>query len=545
MRKKIKAAIAAVLIIALATGGVFAYKRFKGGKTADTREARLTESVVKGSFTNTISASGAVLLDDETEVYAEGEENIIDSILVEEGDTVNVGDLLVEYDVDDREEELNNNIRDTKREIENCELALQQLTVTKSETEIAKLKSTVTSKEAALETAKNNYTSYSTKLSQQQSAIENAEQELKDAEKLVSDTKELLDIGGASQSEYDSAVADCNSKSNSLNDAKNTYNDMLAERSQAQQSITMAENDLADAKNDLADAQTPLATEEEQLKYKQQELTLQGLKDNLSDYEKDLSELVYSTSSTVSGKVTEVCVDEGTYTEENTIILKVADFNRLIVSAAIEEYDAPLCELGQKVVMTSDGLEGREYYGSITKINDSANDTSTTMGTETTVNIEISVDNPDGVLKPGYNLDLEITVLDKQDVLTLSNGAVQTDGKTGEQYVYALENNKITKKTVTTGESNDTSVEVITGVSEGDEVISKPVNGISEGMTLDEYKALIEETGETPEGGNAENEGRNMFEPGGMGNDQNRRTNQGVQPGQPGGGGFGGGGPMG
>lgn len=543
MKKKIKIGAAVLFIAVIGIGGTFTYRHFKekGNMPMMGRDNSITETVTRSSLSNTITASGSVLLDDEIEVYAEGETNIVKTILVEEGDTVQEGDLLVEYDVDDRQEELEKQIRDTKREIENAQLSLTSMTTPASDTEISKLQSTVTAKEKALQEAETNYSNYATKLSQQQTAIDNAEQDVKDAEQEVSDLSELLAVGGATQSEYDTAVTTAKKANDTLTEAKQTYDDLLTEQNNAKLNITTAQNDVNDAKNDLKDSQTVLGDTESKTKYEQQKLTLQGLQDNLSDYEKDLSELVYSTSSTVNGKVTEVCVDEGTYTEENTVILKVADFNKLIVSANIEEYDAPLLELGQRVVMTSDGLEGKEYTGTVTRINDSAEAASTNMGTETAVPIEISVDNPDGVLKPGYNLDLEITILDKENVLTISESSIKTDAKTNTKYVFAIEGGIVKKKEITTGEENDTVIEILTGLNEGDEILKSIRDDIKEGMTLEEVKTL--NTGKQSENKSSENsdDARN----GGMRNDQNRGANQGVPSGGPGGGGFGGGRPMG
>lgn len=548
MKKKIKAGIAIVLVLAVTTGGLFTYRHFKNKNNMPVMERKneITETVEKSSFVSTITASGSVLLDDEIEVYAEGETNIVKSIMVEEGDTVSEGDLLVEYDVEDRQEELENQIRDTKREIENAELSLKSMTAAVSDTELAKLKSAVTAKEKSLQEAKTSYESYATKLTQQQNTVENAEQDVSDAEKEVTDILALLEVGGAAQSEYDTAVTTLNKARKILTEAQQSYNDLVTEQNNAKMSITTAENDLTDAQNEYSDAQTPLSTEQEKIQYQQQQLTLQGLKDNLSDYEQDLSELVYSTSSTVNGKVTEVCVDEGTYTEENTVILKVADFNKLIVSANIEEYDAPLVAVGQKVIMTSDGLEGKEYTGTVTRVNDSAEDTSTNIGTETAVPIEISVDNPDGILKPGYTLDLEITVVDKQDVLAVSSGAVMTDAKAGIKYVYIVDGGVISKREVTTGETNDTEIEIVSGLNEGDEIITSPGDSITEGMTLDEYKEQMAESSNAKnENENSDSDEGNMMMNGGMPNDQNRGANQGIPSGGPGGGGFGGRGPMG
>lgn len=540
---KIIAVLIIVILIAGVIGGYVYLKEYKSIPRMG-RINNVTEKVEKSSFINTITASGSVLLDDEIEVYAEGETNIIKKIMVEEGDTIKEGDLLVEYDVDDRKEELEKQIRDTKREIENAKLSMQSLETPADDTEINKLKSTVTAKEKSLQEAKANYDSYGTKLIQQHNTVDNAKKDVEDAEKELKDTEALLNVGGAAQSEYDSCAAVLDKAEKTFAEAKEQYNDMLRDADNAKLSITTAENDLKDAQNELADAQSPLSSEADKIKYKQQQITLQGLQDNLSEYEKDLNELVYTTTSNVDGKVTEVCVDEGTYTEENTVILKVADFNKLIVNASIEEYDAPLVGIGQKVVMTSDGLEGKEYTGTVTKVNDSAETASTNIGTETAVPVEISVDNPDGVLKPGYNLDLEITILDKQDVLNVSAGAVKTDGKSSKKYVFAVEGGNIIKREVTTGEENEASIEIVSGLSEGDEIIKLPNDSIQEGMSLDEAKELLIANTGSDEKSGSEKMDNNMMN-GGMPNDQNRGSNKMLQSGGPGGGGFGGGRPMG
>lgn len=545
MNKKIKLGIAVIAITAVGAGGFAAYAHISNKKNMPdmSREQPLTEAAAKNSLKNTITASGSVLLEDEIEVYAEGETNIIKNILVEEGDTVKAGDLLVEYDVDDRKEELEKQIRDTEREIENTQLSLKSMTAPASDTELTKLKSAVTSKEKALQEANTAYNNYASKLSAQQTVIDNAQQDVKDAEKEVNDLSQLFAVGGASQNEYDNAVTAAKKANAQLTEAQKAYDALVSERDNAKLGITTAQNDVTDAQNALKDAQTVLGDTQSKTQYEQTQLTLKGLQDNLADYEKDLSELVYSTQSAVDGKVTEVCVDEGTYTEENTVILKVADFNKLIVSANIEEYDAPLLELGQKVVMTSDGLEGKEYTGNITKINASALAETTNMGSETAVPVEISVDNPDGVLKPGYNLDLEITVLDKPDILTVSSGAVKTDAKTGKSYVFVSDGIKLSQREVITGEKNDTVIEIVSGLSEGEEILSSVSDNVKDGMTPDE----IREQNNTANEQKTDNESseKDMMRGGMMGNDPNRGAYQGVPSGGPGGGGFGGGRPMG
>ncbi len=532
------------IVIILAISAVIVFTRFRarsGMRMEGDPTMGLVETVTTHDLSETVSASGTVLLNDEMEVYAEGDVNIVRSILVEEGDEVKAGDLLVEYDVDDTKESLENSIRDLTRDIESAELSLQNLALPASGSELEQLEHNVASAEINLQEANVNYNSYTAKIAQQQASVETAQKDVERAEKNYTDSLALLEVGGASQSEVDDYEYALKSAENSLTQAQDDYNDLLDEQESARLNVLTAENSLKEAQTALYDGQNPLASESAQISYRQQELNIEALKDNLADYQQDLDELVYYTYSALSGTVTEVCIDEGNYTEENTILMYVADFNDLIVSADIEEYDAPLLALGQKVSMTSDGLEDKVYTGTIIKISPSADDTTTNMGTETTVPIEISVDNPDGILKPGYSLDLEITVKESSDLLMVSTSSISKDDN-GDSFVYKINSeNKLEKTVITTGESSDVYIEVLSGLSEGDRIISSVTDDITEGMTLEELIAI--NTKKNAELNSESNSTGN--ENGGMNNDRNNQSNQMLPSGGFGGGGPQGGGPMG
>lgn len=547
-KNKILRIVIIIIIIAL-IAGLIGYRKIasnRGGGMGDMRQMGLFENVSTMDLSETVTASGTVLLEDEIEVYAEGETNKIKSILVEEGDEVTVGELLVEYDVDDTKEDLENQIRDLKRDIESSELSLKNLSLAAEGSDLEKLENAVTTAEISLEEAKVTYNSYTTKLSQQQTAIDNAQKDVDNAQKDYDNALVLSEVGGVSQTELDDYEYTLKKANDTLTEANDSYQDLLDEQENARLKVLSAENSLSEAKSALYDGQNPLASESSKISYEQQKLNLEALKDSLSDYEKDLDELVYYTYASVSGKVTEVCVDEGTYTEENTVILYVADFNNLIVSANIEEYDAPLLALGQKVTMTSDGLEDKVYTGTITKISPSADDTTTNMGTETTVPIEISVDNPDGILKPGYSLDLEITTKESSDLLMISSSAVNKD-EDGTSWVYKIsQQNKLEKTVIETGEASDAYIEVISGLNEGDRILVSAPEGTEEGMTVEEVMALYSEmTAENDSGDSAPSAEQNGDMGGMRQNDRNNGSNQMLPSGGFGGGGAQGGGPMG
>lgn len=568
--KKGKIVIAVGLAAVLAIGGVFAYLHLKKPKRPESMGERdmLTEDVKKGSIQETITATGAVALEDETNIYGEADGYKIKKFLVEEGDTVKAGQNVVEYDVKDTKTEIENKIRDAKRNIENGKLALETITAPKTKAELTKMENAVFTQQKAITDAQTTYNSYATKLSAQQTTIDNAQKDIDTAKRALTqaqsdltqaqkdeDTyKQLLAAGGVSQSEYDSYVTNLekaqntyeNSKSavtkaeSTYNDAKNSYNDMVKERDNKKLEITSAQKALTLAQQELAAAKDPLSDEATKIKYDQQILTNQGLQDTLADLEDNLNDLVQYATTPVDGKVTEISVDENSLVVDNTIMLKIANLNKLIVNANIEEYDAPQVKVGQSVTMTSDGLEGKTYTGTVTKVSTSASDASTNSGTETVVPIEISVDNPDGVLKPGFNLDLEIMVVDKADVLTVSSNAVAKDAKENTKYVYKVDNNKLVKTTVETGDSDDSIIEITSGLSEGDKVITSNSEEITEGMSLEDYKKAQQEKQE-----NAKQENSSTEKNGGNENDKGQGANQMLQPGGTGGPSFGGGGPRG
>ncbi len=493
MHKYIKRGISFVLVAAVAGGGFYTYRHIKSkenmSRNMPDMENTLTTKVDKGSIVNTITATGTVMLNDEVEVYAEGETNKILEFHVEEGDTVTAGQLLVTYDTEDSVEELENKIRDTQREIENAELSLKSIQTPASDSEIKKLENEVTNSQNSITEAQNTLKTIQTNIEAQQTEIEITKQDWQEAEKTVSNNKALLEVGGITQEEYDSSLISCSKAKQSYDNAVNSLESLNIELETAKSNIAKQQDSLALAQASLDETVNKLDLEENQIKIQQQQLSLEGLQDTLSDANKDLADIVYSTYSTVNGVVTEVCVDEGTYTEENTVMLKVADLNDLIVSANIEEYDAPLLEVGQKVTMTSDGLEGKTYTGKITEINPTASTASSNMGSETVVPIEISVDNPDGVLKANYTLDLEIVTTDSQDVLCIPAAAIGTDSKTNESYVYKVENNSLVKTTVEVGQTDDTNTEIISGLTQGEEIISALSDSIQDGMSFDEFKA--------------------------------------------------------
>jgi macrolide-specific efflux system membrane fusion protein len=76
-------------------------------------------------------------------------------------------------------------------------------------------------------------------------------------------------------------------------------------------------------------------------------------------------------------------------------------------------------------------------------------------------------------MKPTMSVSAIISVSEKENVIMVSSSAIKS-GMNGE-YVEVLENGMPKRVIITTGDSNDTSTEILSGVTAGDKVITQTV----------------------------------------------------------------------
>ena len=140
---------------------------------------------------------------------------------------------------------------------------------------------------------------------------------------------------------------------------------------------------------------------------------------------------------------------------------------------SIDELDISDVEVGQTVEITADAVEGTTYTGVVTEVSVAG----TTSGGITTYPVTVRIDETEGLL-PGMNVDAEIVISSAEDVLAIPSGAVNRgdtvlitadspsaadalDQEAPEGYVYVA---------VETGVSDDSFIEIISGLQEGDTV---------------------------------------------------------------------------
>lgn len=142
----------------------------------------------------------------------------------------------------------------------------------------------------------------------------------------------------------------------------------------------------------------------------------------------------------------------------------IASLEDLYININVNEENINNISKGQKVEIVSNYDESKVYEGEISKIES----VGTVGNGSTTFSAIVSIAN-DGDLKLGMSATCTITINSKENVLAVPIEAVQFENN--ERYVNKLNSDGTTQKTtVETGSSNENYVEILNGLSDGDEV---------------------------------------------------------------------------
>lgn len=143
----------------------------------------------------------------------------------------------------------------------------------------------------------------------------------------------------------------------------------------------------------------------------------------------------------------------------------LADPTTLQVRVTLSEVDVAKIKVGQPAQLTIDALPGNNYNAKVTAIGP------VPTVTQGVVNypVFLSVSNQDSAVKPGMTANLSIEVDRRDNVLLIPTRAVRTQGN--QKLVSVLYKEQTIQVPVTTGLSNETSIEITNGLKEGDEVI--------------------------------------------------------------------------
>ena len=151
-------------------------------------------------------------------------------------------------------------------------------------------------------------------------------------------------------------------------------------------------------------------------------------------------------------------------------VMTVVDLSTLNINLSVPESDAVKIKSGQIVQITVDALGGKQFVGKVSLIDFKG----TTSSNVVSFNTKISVDKLDNAVRPGMSASCNILVNTKDNILTVPNASIKSVN--GQKTVQTYNNNVLESVVVTTGISNDTDTEILTGLQEGDVVVTGTIS---------------------------------------------------------------------
>lgn len=183
-----------------------------------------------------------------------------------------------------------------------------------------------------------------------------------------------------------------------------------------------------------------------------------------------------------SGVIDEVFVERGQVVAANPQgLMRIVNLSQMFVSTDVPEMYVGKVKVGSTVEADITSI-GKKYNGKVRQVAKTINPANRSFG------IEVSVPNPENLLRPNQVAKLKIVDYTNNSVIAVPTNVIQQDAK-GNKYVYVVNNananSGVAKKTaITIGQNANNFTEILSGLNTGDRIVSEGANTVSEGMKL-------------------------------------------------------------
>ncbi|HEV2198470.1 MAG TPA: efflux RND transporter periplasmic adaptor subunit [Bryobacteraceae bacterium] len=179
----------------------------------------------------------------------------------------------------------------------------------------------------------------------------------------------------------------------------------------------------------------------------------------------------------ISGTIYQFDVKPGAYLNAGDLVAALGELARVRVKVFVDEPDLGRVSRGMPVAITWDAMPGRQWKGSV----DRTPTQIVALGTRQVGEVMCIIDNREGELLPGTNVNVEIRSQVVADALTLPKEAIQRQG--GQTGVFALNGSAVAWKKIGLGVANTTRTQV-DGLNEGDAVALPSEKPLKDGMLV-------------------------------------------------------------
>ena len=420
-KRRARWAIAVVVVVVIAA--IAAVVPVILNATKETTTAPATVSVETRTLTQVVSGSGSTVAAESVSVNPEVS-GTVTKLYVSLGDTVQQGDKLYRISDSDAQETL---LRAKSSLLQSRQSKLQaQQSLSQASNQLYAAKTQKIEAQQKLERLE----SQPATSPAAQDAVEIAERQLTSAKKGVT----------AASKGVDSAEAGVSAANANYAEAQNTYDEAAADLG----------NTVVTAPIDGTVTSLPLSK---------------------GDYVAASSSGSSSSSSGASSGGASGASSAGGSTASSTSSsgssVVIADLTNLEVTVAVSEVDVSNLAVGMESTTTIDALSGETFPGTVKSIAPNGTNSSGVVN----YSVEVALNEGDERLRPDMTATTDIVTNVAEAAVVVPNSAIKSDGAT--KYVLVSVNGGAgTRRTVKIGISDDTYTQVMTGVQQGERVLT-------------------------------------------------------------------------
>ena len=211
-----------------------------------------------------------------------------------------------------------------------------------------------------------------------------------------------------------------------------------------------------------------------QKKYLDQDQAIAGSQASLSSawyaYQATIDGVV---KAPIAGTVANVSVAAGQAVNTTDTSLLISTKQDIWSKIAVSEADVKYIAPEQTAKISIDALDGKSFAGLVKRVDEFGIDTCGVI----TYNVYLVLTETDSVIKPGMTTQVEITTQKKDNVLLVSNAAIKPYQGSKAVQIMSEQTGAAVYAPVVTGIKGDTQTEIISGLTEGQEVVISQTGG--------------------------------------------------------------------
>ncbi|HWE24517.1 MAG TPA: efflux RND transporter periplasmic adaptor subunit [Myxococcales bacterium] len=182
------------------------------------------------------------------------------------------------------------------------------------------------------------------------------------------------------------------------------------------------------------------------------------------------------------GTITRRLVDVGTLVNAGAgssaaALFEIATIDPMEAYVDVPQPYAPSVRVGSEAKVAVRSFRGHVFTGRVTRTAGALDPASRTLRTE------VTIPNPNGELLSGMYVDVTLDVAIEHQIVRVPSSAIIADSR-GVHVAVVDASGKVHLVAVTTGHDDGTNIDVVAGLSGGEQVIATPPSGVADGMQV-------------------------------------------------------------